>query len=123
MSCGSSRIPADVSAQPLNPGETPPFQQSIAHCPLRCITLCTDYSMNEDVDQGASSDAPPAGVENGNPEIEARPSIEQLLAQAESKLQEQRDAWLRAMADAENIRRRAQLGHQRYRGIERLPSH
>lgn len=65
--------------------------------------------MNENADRGASTDAPPAGGENGNPEIEARPSLEQLLAQAESKLQEQRDAWLRAMADAENIRRRAQL--------------
>lgn len=65
--------------------------------------------MNENVDRGASTDAPPAGIDNGNPEIEAKPSLEQLLAQAESKLQEQRDAWLRAMADAENIRRRAQL--------------
>ncbi|MBI3373156.1 MAG: nucleotide exchange factor GrpE [Betaproteobacteria bacterium] len=63
--------------------------------------------MNENIDAGASSDAPPA--EGGNGETQATPSLEQLLAQAESKLQEQRDAWLRAMADAENIRRRAQL--------------
>jgi molecular chaperone GrpE len=38
---------------------------------------------------------------------EARPS-EELLAQAQARLEEQRDAWLRALADAENARKRAQ---------------
>ncbi len=38
---------------------------------------------------------------------EAR-SLDDLLAEAQSKLDEQRDAWLRALADAENARKRAQ---------------
>jgi molecular chaperone GrpE len=38
---------------------------------------------------------------------EARAS-EELLAQAQLKLEEQREAWLRALADAENARKRAQ---------------
>lgn len=36
------------------------------------------------------------------------PSIEDLLKQAELKQQEQYDAWLRAKAETENVRRRAQ---------------
>ncbi len=49
-------------------------------------------------------------------------SLEDLLAEAETKLQEQRDAWLRAMADAENARKRAQAdvaAAHKY-GVERL---
>ena len=38
---------------------------------------------------------------------EGRPS-EDLLAEAQRKLEEQREAWLRALADAENARKRAQ---------------
>ncbi len=40
--------------------------------------------------------------------IESTPSLEQLLRDAELKAAEHHDAWLRAKADAENIRRRAQ---------------
>lgn len=65
--------------------------------------------MNDKIDTDASNDAPPAEAENAAAQAQATLSLEQLLAQAETKLQEQRDAWLRAMADAENIRRRAQL--------------
>jgi molecular chaperone GrpE len=36
------------------------------------------------------------------------PALEELLAKAEAAAQEHRDAWLRAKADAENIRKRAQ---------------
>lgn len=39
---------------------------------------------------------------------EAMPSIETLLKQAELTAQEHHDAWLRAKADADNIRKRAQ---------------
>ena len=49
-------------------------------------------------------------------------SLEDLLADAETKLQEQRDAWLRAMADAENARKRAQAdvaAAHKY-GVERI---
>lgn len=35
-------------------------------------------------------------------------SLDQLLAEAQAKIDEQRDAWLRALADAENARKRAQ---------------
>jgi molecular chaperone GrpE len=38
---------------------------------------------------------------------EAR-SLDELLAEAQTKLEEQRGAWLRALADAENARKRAQ---------------
>lgn len=44
--------------------------------------------------------------ENGAPE--AAPSQETLLKQAELAAQEHHDAWLRAKADADNIRKRAQ---------------
>ena len=36
------------------------------------------------------------------------PPLEQQLAEAQRKLEEQREAWLRALADAENARKRAQ---------------
>jgi len=35
-------------------------------------------------------------------------SLDQLLAEAEARIAEQKDAWLRAVADAENARKRAQ---------------
>ncbi|MBK7352329.1 MAG: nucleotide exchange factor GrpE [Nitrosomonas sp.] len=41
--------------------------------------------------------------------IESTPSLEQLLKDAELKATEHHDAWLRAKADAENIRKRAQI--------------
>jgi molecular chaperone GrpE len=43
------------------------------------------------------------------PAVETMPSPEQLLRQAELQAEEHRDAWLRAKADAENIRKRAQI--------------
>jgi molecular chaperone GrpE len=46
--------------------------------------------------------------ENSPPGPEAARSLDELLAEAQSKLDEQRDAWLRALADAENARKRAQ---------------
>lgn len=38
----------------------------------------------------------------------AAKSLEELLAEAQAKIEEQRQAWLRALADAENARKRAQ---------------
>ncbi len=35
-------------------------------------------------------------------------SLDQLLAEAQAKIEEQRNAWLRALADADNARKRAQ---------------
>jgi len=49
-------------------------------------------------------------------------SLEELLAEAETKLQEQKDAWLRALADAENARKRAQteISAAHKYGVERI---
>lgn len=40
-------------------------------------------------------------------EVQQERPLEELLSQAQSKLEEQREAWLRALADAENARKRA----------------
>jgi molecular chaperone GrpE len=48
------------------------------------------------------------GAAAEKPETETMPSIEEMLKQAELAAQEHHDAWLRAKAEAENIRRRAQ---------------
>jgi len=40
---------------------------------------------------------------------ETMPSVEELLRKAELQAQEHHDAWLRAKAETENIRRRAQV--------------
>ena len=42
------------------------------------------------------------------PSVETTPSLEELLRQAELKAEEHHDAWLRAKAETENTRRRAQ---------------
>jgi molecular chaperone GrpE len=41
-------------------------------------------------------------------DAQAERSLDELLADAQAKLDEQREAWLRALADAENARKRAQ---------------
>jgi molecular chaperone GrpE len=61
----------------------------------------------------AETPAPQSGTEANPPDTsaagpESMPSIEQLLKTAELAAQEHHDAWLRAKADAENIRKRAQ---------------
>ena len=50
-----------------------------------------------------------AGESKTEPPVDTMPSLEQLLKQAELQAEEHRDAWLRAKADAENIRKRAQI--------------
>ena len=47
--------------------------------------------------------------ETEKPGVESMPSLEQLLKKAELDAAEHYDAWLRAKADAENIRKRAQV--------------
>jgi molecular chaperone GrpE len=44
----------------------------------------------------------------GKVQTEAMPSLEELLRQAELKAEEHHDAWLRARAETENVRKRAQ---------------
>ena len=46
--------------------------------------------------------------DSSSPGAQADRSLDELLAEAQAKLDEQRDAWLRALADAENARKRAQ---------------
>jgi len=55
----------------------------------------------------ALSEAFQAGVEGEAAEV--MPSPEELLKQAELNAQEHHDAWLRAKADADNIRKRTQV--------------
>jgi molecular chaperone GrpE len=49
-------------------------------------------------------------------------SLDQLLAEAQAKIDEQRNAWLRALADAENARKRAQadIAQARRFAVERI---
>ncbi len=57
------------------------------------------------------ANAPEASEENqvAEPMGETMPSLEQLLKQCELDAAEHHDAWLRAKADSENIRKRAQI--------------
>lgn len=56
-------------------------------------------------DAAPSSETPP----QENPKVESVPGPEELLRQAELKAQEHHDAWLRAKAEADNIRKRTQI--------------
>ena len=47
------------------------------------------------------------GAEAPGATVETTPSLEEMLRQAELKAQEHHDAWLRAKAETENVRRRA----------------
>lgn len=51
---------------------------------------------------------PPAEPSPGEPEREAVPSPEEIIRRLELTAQEHYDAWLRAKAEADNIRKRAQ---------------
>ncbi len=61
------------------------------------------------VNETNTSKASPGESKAAEPAVETMPSLEQLLRQAELQAEEHRDAWLRAKADAENIRKRAQI--------------
>lgn len=72
--------------------------------------------MNQELESsaGTSADKPgtpasgPAAAAPAEPSTESMPSPAELLRQAELLAAEHHDAWLRAKAEAENIRRRAQ---------------
>lgn len=54
--------------------------------------------------------ASPTPRQDGDePARRAEPSLERLLRDAEQKAQEHHDAWLRAKAEADNVRKRAQI--------------
>src|SRR4051794_17584435 len=61
------------------------------------------------VNETNASQAPAGETKAAEPPVDTMPSLEQLLKQAELQAEEHRDAWLRAKADAENIRKRAQI--------------
>lgn len=61
------------------------------------------------VNETNASQASAGESKAAEPAVETMPSLEQLLRQAELQAEEHRDAWLRAKADAENIRKRAQI--------------
>lgn len=69
-----------------------------------------DSNPTPPLEQASGSEAPTEveAQEQPNSEPETMPSPEQLLHQAELAAQEHHDAWLRAKAEADNIRRRAQ---------------
>ena len=50
----------------------------------------------------------PAVEENDAPAVETKQGMEELLKKAELAAQEHHDAWLRAKAEADNVRKRAQ---------------
>ncbi len=55
------------------------------------------------------SDATAPQGNDASPDREVMPSTEELLRQAELAAQEHHDAWLRAKAETENVRKRAQI--------------
>jgi molecular chaperone GrpE len=59
----------------------------------------------------ANADDAEAAAEQkpGEPQTAAVPGMEELLRQAELKAQEHHDAWLRAKAETDNVRKRAQI--------------
>ena len=59
--------------------------------------------------ENSTQTAQEAAENNAEPTIETMPSLEDMLKQSELLAQEHHDAWLRAKADADNIRKRAQI--------------
>lgn len=57
--------------------------------------------------QGAQPENTQQVADQATPEVEIMPSLEELLKQAELQAAEHHDAWLRAKAEADNIRRRS----------------
>jgi molecular chaperone GrpE len=66
-----------------------------------------EYSMNQDDDKFS----PDYGerTEDAATAADSMPALEELLRKAELQAQEHHDAWLRAKAEAENVRKRAQV--------------
>ncbi len=63
-------------------------------------------SDNEHIPAGTSEDPTLDTAATANPDLETMPSLEDLLRQAELRAEEHHDAWLRAKAEIENVRRR-----------------
>lgn len=63
--------------------------------------------MSEEISPAAPFDDGAPAAEQANPMADSTPSLETLLRQAELNAQEHHDAWLRAKAETENVRRRS----------------
>ena len=61
----------------------------------------------ESIKQDSTNESPPT-MEAPEPTLETTPSLEEMIRLAELKSEEHHDAWLRAKAETENVRRRAQ---------------
>jgi molecular chaperone GrpE len=59
--------------------------------------------------EAATPEASTNENKTSEPAVETIPSLEQMLKKAELDAAEHHDAWMRAKADAENIRKRAQI--------------
>ena len=68
----------------------------------------SDRGVENETFSGESGSAAPEQGKGGNRDAEIMPSLEELLKAAELAAQEHHDAWLRAKAETENVRRRAQ---------------
>jgi molecular chaperone GrpE len=75
---------------------------------MQDITDITTAGDNRPEQQENAGEARQAGAAQENRAAESMPSLEQQLRQAELAAQEHHDAWLRAKAEADNIRKRAQ---------------
>ena len=62
--------------------------------------------LEKDTTPQPAAETPAENVET--PAVDSTPSVEEMLRQAELKAVEHHDAWLRAKAETENVRRRAQ---------------
>ena len=62
----------------------------------------------QDKETAPVADATSAAPATDTPVVDTMPSLEEMLRQAELKAEEHHDAWLRAKAETENVRRRAQ---------------
>jgi molecular chaperone GrpE len=71
------------------------------------LIVMQENSMNQDDDK--FSQAYGEGAEGAETAADSMPALEELLRKAELQAQEHHDAWLRAKAEAENVRKRAQI--------------
>ena len=67
-----------------------------------------DTEAAPDTGSAAGADVPPAQIPDPSAESAVASSLEDMLEAAELKAAEHQDAWLRAKAETENVRRRAQ---------------
>src|SRR6266581_7207826 len=79
-----------------------------SHPSISYAVFCLKKKTNPQISSGDTSVDPDAAVAKPA-DVAPVPDTEELLRQAESKAQEHHDAWLRAKAEAENIRKRSAI--------------